>query len=153
MLAAIRPDDINLPLFLHVLGAMLLVGVLFTAATAMVMAGRDGEGGLRFTRFGLRAMLLAGFPAYLLMRIGAQWTESEADLTPDVEDQAWIGIGYIVADLGALLLIVAMVLSWLQLRKLDRAGPGGQAGAVKVISLLLLVAYVVAIWAMTAKPE
>ena len=32
MLAAIRPDSVNLPLFLHVLGAMLLVGCLFAVA-------------------------------------------------------------------------------------------------------------------------
>ena len=154
MLAAIRPDDVNLPLFLHVLGAMLLVGVLLTVVVSLAMAGRDGgDTGLRFTRLGLKALLLAAFPAYLLMRIGAQWTESQEDLPPAVEDQVWIGIGYIVADAGALFLIVTMVLSWLSLRKLDAGGGRGQARAVSIISVLLLVAYVVAVWAMTTKPE
>jgi len=32
VLAAIRPGEVNLPLFLHVLGAMLLVGTLFAVA-------------------------------------------------------------------------------------------------------------------------
>ena len=31
MLAAIRPDSVNLPLFIHVLGAMLLVGTLLAS--------------------------------------------------------------------------------------------------------------------------
>ena len=34
MLAAIRPDDVNFPLFLHVFGAMLLIGALFAVALA-----------------------------------------------------------------------------------------------------------------------
>lgn len=152
--AAIRPDDVNLPLFLHVLGAMLLVGVLMTVAAAVVMSWRtEGDGALRFTRFGLRTLLLAGLPAYLLMRIGAQWTESQEDLPPEVEDASWLAIGYITADAGAVLLIASMVLSALGLRRLPAGRGQGQARAVAIISLILLAAYLVATWAMSTKPE
>jgi hypothetical protein len=41
MLAAIRPDSVNLPLFLHVLGAMLLVGSLFAVGLATVLGRRS----------------------------------------------------------------------------------------------------------------
>ena len=76
-LAAIRPDSVNLPLFLHVLGAMLLVGALFTVGLATVVGRRRPEHALGLTRFGLRALLLGVLPAYVLMRGGGQWAEAE----------------------------------------------------------------------------
>jgi hypothetical protein len=152
VIAAIRPDDVNLPLFLHVLGAMLLVGVMLTVAIAFVMSARSEPDGARMTRFGLRTMLFAAFPTYLLMRVGAQWTESQEDL-PDDFEATWLDIGYITADLGALLIIASMVLSARGLRRLAAdGGVAGQARAVGIISVVLLVAYLVAVFAMSAKP-
>jgi hypothetical protein len=151
VLAAIRPDDVNLPLFLHVLGAMLLVGALALAASAIVIGWRGSERAVELTRFGLRVIPWGVLPAYVLMRIGAQWTESEQGY-PDDFDAAWLGIGYITADAGALLLLVSLILAGLGLRKLRGGGGLGLGRAVGVISLVLLAAYVVAVWAMTAKP-
>jgi hypothetical protein len=150
-----RPDDVNVPLTLHVLGAGLLVGTLIAVATAILIGWRstaDGDA-VGLTRLGLRTLLLGVFPAYLLMRIGAQWTEAAADLPDIVEDSAWIGIGYITADAGALLILISMVLSGIGLRKLRSGGGLGLGRAVGVISLILIAAYVVAVWAMAAKPE
>ena len=152
VLAAIRPDDVNLPLTLHVLGAMLLVGTLLVVATAIAFAWRGGDDAVGLTRFGLRALLLGVFPAYLLMRIGAQWTESAEDF-PDDFDPAWLGIGYITADAGAVLILVSLILSGLGLRKLRDGGGIGLSRAVGVIAVILLAAYVVAVWAMSAKPD
>ena len=157
MLAAIRADSVNLPLLLHVLGAMLLVGMLFGVGVAIVAARRraDDAEAVGLTRFALRTVLLGVFPAYLLMRIGAEWTASEENLPEEVEDSAWIGIGYITADVGALLILISMILSALGLHRL-RKGRGTSRGfgqAVGVISLLLVAAYVVAVWAMTTKPD
>jgi hypothetical protein len=152
-IAAMRPDSVNLPLFLHVLGAMLLTGTVFTVATTLLMSRRRDGDTAGLTRLGLKTVVIGVLPAYLLMRIGGQWTESEENLPKQVEDSTWLGIGYIVADLGALLVIVSIVLSVIGLRRL-RAGAGeGQARAVAIISILLLVAYVVAVWAMSAKPD
>jgi hypothetical protein len=160
VLAAIRADSINLPLFVHVFGAMLLTGALFTVAITTLMSRRADGDAVGLQRLGLKTVVIAVFPAYLLMRIGAQWTESEENLPDEVEDQAWIGIGYIAADLGALLIIVSIILSAIGLRRMragtaEGAATGGrsQARAVAIISVLLLVAYVVAIWAMSTKPE
>jgi NADH:ubiquinone oxidoreductase subunit 6 (subunit J) len=154
-LAAIRADSVNFPLFLHVLGAMLLVGTLFAVSTAILMAWRRSEPSeaVGLTRFGLWTLVAGVLPAYVLMRVGAQWTESEENLPEEVEDSAWLGIGYVTADLGAVLVLVSIVLSALGLRRLRRGSGTGLGKAVGVIATLLLAAYVVAVWAMTAKPD
>ncbi len=152
MLAAIRPDDVNLALFVHVLGAMLLVGTLLAVGVATAIGWRRSDDAAGLTRFSLRTLLLGVLPAYIVMRVGAQWTEAEQDY-PDGFDPAWLGIGYITADAGALLIVVSIVLSVLGLRRLQR-GSGVRFGrAVGLINILLLVAYLVAVWAMTAKPS
>ena len=74
MLAAIRPDSWNYALFLHVLGAMILVGALVTAGTAQVppeAVGRIRFGGIRPA--GIPHASLRGVPAWFAMRIGAEW--------------------------------------------------------------------------------
>ncbi len=153
-LAAVRPGDVDVALFVHVLGAMLLVGTLFVVATAILLGWRrsDPEQATALTRFGLRTLIVGVLPAYVVMRIGAQWTESAEDLPKEVEDSAWLGIGYITSDAGAVLILVSLVLAIFGLRRL-RTGTGTRLGrAVGVVSLLLLAAYVVAVWAMSAKP-
>ena len=153
VLAAIRPDDVNLPLTLHVLGAGLLVGTLLAVATAILLGWTREADAVALTRLGLKTLLLGVFPAYLVMRIGAQWTEAAEDLPEVVEDSAWLGIGYITADVGALLILISMILSGIGLRKLRGGGGLGLGRAVGVISLILLAAYVVAVWAMAGKPD
>ena len=151
VLAAIRPDEVNFPLFLHVFGAMLLVGTLFAVALATVLGWRRPDDAAGLTRFSLRTLLIGVLPAYILMRIGAQWVESKENI-PEDNDLTWLGVGYITADVGALLILISIVLSVLGLRKL-RSGSGvGLGRAVGIISILLLAAYVVAVWAMTTKP-
>jgi hypothetical protein len=108
----------------------------------------DDAAGL--TRFAMRTVLMGVLPSYILMRIGAQWTEAEANY-PDEFEPAWLGIGYVTADIGALLIIVSIVLSALGLRRL-RGGSVRFARVVGVISIVLLIAFLVAVWAMTAKP-
>ena len=152
MVAAIRPSDVELPLFLHVLGAMLLVGALLVVAVTSLRARRLPEpDAVPVTRFALRALLIGVIPAYVLMRVGAQWTEAAADY-PDDFDPAWIGIGYITADAGVVLILISAILSGIGLRRLRRGSGSGLGTAVGVISALLLAAYLVAVWAMTAKP-
>jgi hypothetical protein len=152
MLDPIRPDSATFPLLLHVLGAMLLVGALFAVALATVLGGRRPELAPGLTRFGLRTLLYGVLPAYVLMRVGAEWTEAEQSY-PDDFEAAWLDIGYITADAGALLVLISIVLSVIGLRK-SREGDGGVrfGRIVGAISVLLLAAFLVAVWAMTAKP-
>jgi hypothetical protein len=148
MLAIIRPDEWNLPLFVHVAGAMALVGALVIVLALGGAALRRGDGTVALTRLAYRGLLIGVLPAYLVMRVGAEWIASEADWG----EPAWIGIGYGISDLGLLLTIVATVLAW-RATKRGEAGPGGMGRAVVVLSGVLLFAYLVAIWAMTTKPE
>jgi hypothetical protein len=151
VIAAIRPDDVNFPLFLHVFGAMLLVGTLLGVALATLIGWRRPEHDVGLTRLALRTLLMGVFPSWILMRIAAQWTASRENI-PDDADATWLGIGYITAEAGGLLILISIILSAVGLRKL-RSGSGvGFGRAVGVISILLLVAYLVAVWAMTAKP-
>ena len=148
MVAAVRPDAWNLPLFLHVAGAMLLVGALAIVAATTAAALRRGDGVEVLTGLAFRTLLMGVIPAYILMRGGAEWIKTEADAPDDV---AWIGIGYSVADGGLLLTLIAAALAWRAARR-RAAGPGGAGRAVLVLAAVLIVAYGVAIWAMAAKP-
>jgi hypothetical protein len=147
-----RVDGADFPLLLHVLGAMLLVGTLVLAASALVLARRDGSASL--VRLGYRSLLIGALPAWIVMRVGAEWVADKEGWTGD-DVPSWVDLGYSIADPGLLLLLVSTVLAGLALR---RAGhPESPAGdglsrASAVIVALLLIAYLVAIWAMTAKP-
>ena len=150
--ASIRPDDWNIALFVHVLGAFTLVGVMVTAASFLRAARRDGT--LESVRLGFRTLLMAGIPAYLVMRIGAQWIASEEGI--EDADVAWLDVGYMVGDMGALLLIGATVAAGLGVRSARRAEgtPGASRGVAWATGLtaVLIVAYAVAIWVMATKP-
>jgi cytochrome bd-type quinol oxidase subunit 1 len=150
MLAAIRPDSWNFPLFLHVLGAMILVGGLFTGGFALALA----RGNERLLRLGYRSLLAIGLPGYILMRIGAEWTADKEGFNEEgAPDPAWLGIGYVTADIGALLFLIALIVGGIGVYRLRKGGGVGLLKASMVISLVLLAAYVVAVWAMSAKPD
>ena len=149
MLAAIRPSHWELPLFLHVAGAMLLVGAIAVVVTTLAVALRNGEGVEVLTRLAYRTLLIGVLPAYVLMRVGAEWIASEEGVPDDLD---WIGIGYGVADGGLLLTLIAAVLAWRAARR-GATGPGGVGRAVFVLGAVLIVAYAVAIWAMATKPS
>jgi cytochrome bd-type quinol oxidase subunit 1 len=150
MLAAIRPDSWNFPLFLHVLGAMILVGGLFTGGFALALA----RGNERLLRLGYRSLLAIGLPGYIVMRIGAEWTADKEGFNEEgAPDPAWLGIGYVTADIGALLFLIALIVGGIGVYRLRKGGGVGLLKASMVISLVLLAAYVVAVWAMSAKPD
>jgi uncharacterized membrane protein len=147
LLATIRPDEWNFPLFLHIVGAMGLVGALSTAAYYLFRARRDGSAAL--TRVGFRTLLFAGIPSYLVSRLSAQWLLDKQGLE-DSED-AWIEIGFIVTDVGVLLLLTATIAAGVAARRADGSVGSGPAIAAWCCSALL-VAYTVALWAMAARP-
>ena len=144
-LAILRPDGWNLPLFVHVAGAMLLVAALVVVAALAAGSVRRGEGAAALARLSFRGLLLGVIPAYVVMRVGSEWILSEEALG----DPTWVGIGYATADGGLLLILIATGLAW----RAGRRGSGGAGRAVVVLLALTTAAYLVAIWAMTAKPE
>ena len=59
VVALIRPDSWNFPLFLHVLGAMVLFGAVAAAVGTLLTPGGGGDpAGLR--RFAFRMLLFVG---------------------------------------------------------------------------------------------
>ena len=144
VLAAIRPDDLHFPLFIHVLSAMVLFGAVVLAAVAV--AG-NSETGLRL---GFRSLLIGAIPAWIAMRLSAQWIASEEGLLDeDVEAPAWVDIGFITSEGSFLFLIAATVCAGIAARR-ERAG--GLRTATVVLVGITIVAYAVALWAMSTKP-
>ena len=145
-----RPNDVDLALLVHVFGAMVLVGAVVTAAGAAFVGWRDEGATLR--RLSYKTLLFVGLPSYIVMRVAAQWVYVEENLDELEEDPAWIGIGFITADLGALLLLIALILGGIGLRRSRDGGGAGLLRASGVIAAILVAMYVVAVWAMGAKP-
>jgi uncharacterized membrane protein YhaH (DUF805 family) len=151
VLAAVRPDSWNFPLFVHVLGAMILVGGLLTGASVLAFA--RGEG--RSLRLGYWSLLTVALPGFILMRIGAEWIYSKEgwDDLPEGEEPGWLGIGYLTADLGGLIFLVSLVLGGIGVYRLRDGKGSGLLKVTLVLALILLAAYLVAVWAMAGKPD
>jgi hypothetical protein len=148
VLAAIRPDSWNIPLLLHVGGAMILVGGALTGASALAFARGDA----RILRLGYYSLLAVALPGYVLMFVGATWIYSREGLSGSGIDSAWVAIGFVVAEAGGLLFVISLILGGIGVRRLPSGRGTGLLKATMGISLVLLAAYVVAIWAMSAKP-
>ena len=115
LLAAIRPDDWNLPLFLHVLGAMVLVGSLVLVVTSIAADN---------LRLGFRTLLIGVIPSWIVMRVAAQWIASKEHVDDIDPTPAWVDIGYSTSEGSFLLLIAATVCAGLSVR---RGGPAAAA--------------------------
>ena len=140
LLAAIRPDDWNLALFVHILGAMALVGSIVLAITYMASDN---------LRLGYRTLLIAVIPSWIVMRVAAQWIASKEHVDDIDPTPSWVDIGYSTSEGSFLLLLIATVCAGLAAR---RARGGGLRTATLVLVGISLVAYIVAIWAMSTKP-
>ena len=152
IVALMRPDDENLAVLVHVLGAMILVGGVITASTALLVGWR-GEAATPALRFGYFTLLAVALPGYIVMRIGAEWAYAVGVWDDLEDDPAWVGIGYIIADASALLLLIALIVGGIGVRRLRTGGGRGLLKASTVIALVLIAAYVIAVWAMAGKPD
>ena len=150
-LAVVRPGSWNFPLFLHVGGAMALVASLVVALYAIRIARQRGD--QPAAQFAFRTLWRFTLPSYIVMRVGAQWILSKEKLE-DSKD-AWIGIGFGSSDFGLLLLIIGLVLTGLMARRAKQGTSVAGAMQLRVAAILaglLVLAYLVTIWAMTTKP-
>jgi len=150
VLAIIRPGSWEFPLFLHVLGAMILTGGLLAGASSLAFVRGDA----RFLRLGYWSLLVVSLPGFVLMRIAAEWIASREGWNKSgVDSPTWLGIGRIVADLGGLVLLVALIVGGIGVRRLREGKGSGLLRATLVLAIILLAAYVVAVWAMAGKPD
>jgi len=153
VLAAIRPDEQSFALLLHLVGATVVFGALLASATSILLARGDS----RLLRVGYFSLLVVGLPGLILLRLAGQWLYNlqHWDDLPDQFDQpAWLGIGFIVADWGGLLFLLSLALGGIGIYRLRQGkNATGLLNATMLISLVLIVAYAVAVWAMTGKPN
>ena len=153
MLAAIRPDEQSFALLLHLVGATIAFGGLLACATSILLA----HGETRLLRIGYFSLLLVSLPGWILMRLAGQWLfnlQHWSDLPSNLNDPAWLNIGFIVADWGGVLFLISLAVGAIGLRRLQ-TGNGSVAllRSTMLISIILAVAYAVAVWAMTGKPS
>jgi hypothetical protein len=153
MLAAIRASGQDFPVLLHIVGATIVFGALLASVSSLALA----RGEIRLLRLGYFSLLLVALPGWILMRLSGEWIYRKQgwdDLPDQLKDTSWLRIGFGVADWGGLLFLVALLLGGIAVVRM-RSGKSG-AGLLKVtmvIALVLAVAYVVAVWAMTGKPS
>jgi hypothetical protein len=149
VLAIIRPGSWEFPLFLHVLGAMILVGGLLTGASSLAFA----RGDVRFLRLGYWSLLAVSLPGWILMRASAEWIASrEGWNAKGASSPTWLYIGRIIADAGGLLLLVALIVGGFGVRRLREGKGSGLLSGTLWLSIIMLGAYLVAVWAMSGKP-
>ena len=151
MLAAIRPDSWNFPLLVHVFGAMVAVGGLVTATASLAFA----KGEAKLLRLGYFSLLAVTLPGWIVMRIGAQWIVSKEgwDDLPDRLVPSWIGIGFLIADIGGIILLVSLIVGGIGVRRMRDGKGGGLLRATMILAIVLLAAALVAVWAMAGKPN
>jgi hypothetical protein len=135
-----------LPLFLHILGAMTLVGAILAVLVLTVAAWQRPEvAALRRAAF--LTLLIVAIPAWIVMRVGAEWIYSKEFGSSTANNPTWVGIGFIVADAGLLVLLVTSgVAFWW-----NRAGAPLAGRLVGGLAGLYLVLLAVAWLAMSGK--
>jgi hypothetical protein len=117
------------PLFLHVLGAMLLFG----AALAAFVAGAAGHG-----RAAFRSLLVA-IPFWALMLGAGSWLNSDADGVWN--GQTWLQLGMNIAGPGVLALLVAIGTAYWWTRSGNAKVGRVSTGVTGIYILLLAVAW------------
>ena len=150
----IRPGEWDVPLFLHVLGALALLGTLALTVTFLLAAARDGSAAR--LRLALRSLTLGVIPSWIVLRIGAEWIGSKEGIADLEETPTWLGLGYMASDIGFLLIVVSGLLGWRTLRRARaddaEAAPSKAVRVASILIALALLLNLVALWAMTTKP-
>jgi uncharacterized membrane protein len=142
MLALIRPDSWNFPLFLHIFGATVLFGTVATVAIAGFASRSHAGYEQLLARVAQRTFLLGIVPSYVLMRVGAQWIDSKE--FPNGDEPGWVGVGFIVSDAGVILLLIVGILLAVRRQRVLLAVP--------ILTAIYVVALGVAWVSMSGKP-
>jgi hypothetical protein len=127
-----------------VLGAMVLMGAVTAAVVALLPRGGGDQDMLH--RFAYRTMLYVGLPAWIVMFASGTWLYYEQFDAKD--NPTWVHIGVITAEGGLVLFLVALGLA----RSAARRAKPRRAAAAGILGAIVLAGWVVAVWAMGAKP-
>ena len=136
----------NFRVFLHVFGAMTLVGGVGAVTVLAFATRRRPDHAALLSRLAFRTLLFVVVPAFIVMRVGAQLVVDKEypDKTP-----GWVDVGFIVTEPGLIVLIAIGVIAFMSSR---RGGSGRLATALAVLAPIYLLALGVAMWAMTTRP-
>jgi hypothetical protein len=145
-LASICGPTCGGPLFLHVLGATVLVGGISAVVVVAMTALWYSEYAALLRRIAFQTTLIVVWPGFIATVAGGHWTLSREHLAANRTPPGWALVGIAVTDVGVLVVIVLTVFAWLALRR-PRMGR-----AVAALAALYLGALLVTLWAMTAKP-
>jgi len=145
MLAALRPDSFDLPLFLHVFGATVLFGATGTIAIAGYASRRSPDNSALLARVVAGTWLVGILPSFILMWAAAEWI-LDKEFPDNADTPGWVSVGFIVSEPGALLLIALGILAWFSVRK------GRVLLAVPILASIYLLALAVAWFAMSGTP-
>jgi len=133
--------------FLHVLGAMVLVGGTAAVAILGIATRTRQDHAALLSRLAFRTFLFVVVPAFIVMRVGAQLV---VDKEYPGSTPGWVDVGFVVTEPGLIILIAIGVIAFLSARK---GGTGRLATAVTVLASIYVLALFVAMWAMTTKPD
>jgi hypothetical protein len=122
------------PLFLHVIGAMTLVGAVLTAVIVSWVAWRR-PGVPVLARAAFSSLAFVGVPGYVVMRIFAEVIASDEGYKHSLP--TWITLGRAIADGGLLLLLVTAGLAFWWLRS-SKPVAGRIVAALSSVYLVLL---------------
>ena len=88
------------------------------------------------------------------MRVGAEWISSKEgwDGVPEDVQPTWLSLGRAIADVGGLVLAASLVVGLVGVYRLRNGSGSGALKVTLALALILLAAYVVAVWAMAGKP-
>jgi hypothetical protein len=136
----------NFRVFLHVLGAMVLVGGTAAVALLGVATRTRVDHAALLSRLAFRTLLFVVVPAFIVMRVGAQLV---VDKEYPGSTPGWVAVGFVVTEPGLIILIAIGVVAFLSARK---GGTGRLATAVAVLASIYVLALGVAMWAMTTRP-
>jgi hypothetical protein len=140
------------PLFLHVLGAIVLFGGTATVTLLAATSFRLPEQAALLRRLAFLSMLVVVLPGWFAMRIGGQWVLSKYPGLED-SDPGWLGVGFAVADVGILFLVVTTIVAWFAYRRTKPENTRPVTAPILAgLAGLYLVALGVAVFAMSAKP-
>jgi hypothetical protein len=131
---------------------MILVGGIGTSATALGLA----RAGAKLLRLGYWSLLAVSLPGWVLMRVGAEWIRSKEgwdDLPEGVDEPSGLTTGSVIADVGGVILLVGLAVGGLGVYRLREGKGSALLSLTLALSLVLLAAYVVAVWAMAGKPN
>jgi hypothetical protein len=136
VIAAVRPDSWGFPLFLHVFGAMVLFGALLATVTLSAVGSRVPT----LAKSTFWTVVGAALPAWLIMRIGAQWIYSKEGFSGD-DDPTWLGIGFLVADIGLLILLLTTGFAFWWKRSGKSVAGWLVTGFASLYTIMLVVAW------------